>query len=240
MTRPREYSGHNLCARRRGCVVDWRGVGSVFSISVQFSCPLASAVPSARCTLLSNAIIQQRAAVPCGCRSIALSSRPLPCLPCISTKKAAGVPPTALSGSRLSSWETVKSHVIFVFGGAFSVSSRGRAFFFRFFLAWCLFFSYLCPWFSGLSRVGFPLPIGLFRGVGLRLLRRVRLVRLVRPARVARALLPVLGAGRRRVSAVRIVVVWSPWVFVVGCLVGGLLVRIACRGVGAVWWRSRV
>lgn len=112
-------------------------------------------------------------------------------------------------------------------------------FFSSVFLAWCLSFSYLCPWFSGLSRVGIPLPIGLFRGVGLRLLRRVLLVRLVRPARAARALLPLLGAGRRCVSAVRIVAVWSAWVFVVGGLGCCLPLCFAGWCVGAFGGRCR-
>ena len=115
--------------------------------------------------------------------------------------------------------------------------------FFSFFLAWCCFFSYLCSWFSALSRGCFPLPLGLFRGVGFRLLRRVWLVRLVRPARAARARAPVLGARGRFVSPVRLVVVWSARLLVVGRLVGGLLVRFAGRCVGAVGrgrrpWRS--
>lgn len=153
------------------------------------------------------------------------------------------MPLSALSGSRLSWGERRGTHGIFVFGGAFSVRRAGRAFFFSFFLAWCCFFSYLCCWFLGLSRVGIPLPLGLFRGVGFRLLCRVRLVRSLRPACAARALLSLLGAGRRRVSQVRFVVVRSAWVFLVGWLVGGLLVRFAGRCVGAVGrgrrpWRS--
>ena len=125
-------------------------------------------------------------------------------------------------------------------------AAGGGAFFgvfFSFFLAWCCFFSYLCPWFSALSRGCFSLPLGLFRGVGFRLLCRVRLVRLVRPARAARARAPVLGARGRFVSPVRFVALWSAWVFVVGRLVGGLLVRFAGWRVGAVGrgrrpWRS--
>lgn len=67
----------------------------------------------------------------------------------------------------------------------------------------------------------------------------------MRPARAARALLPLLGAGRRCVSALRLVVVRSPWVFVVGCLVGCLLVCFAGWRVGVVGrgrrpWRSVV
>ena len=123
--------------------------------------------------------------------------------------------------------------------------AAGGCFFFSPFCRACCFFSYLCPWFSGLSRVGFSLPLGLFRGVGFRFLCRVLLVRLVRPACAARAVLPVLGARGRGVSAVRFVVVWSPWVFVVGCLVGGLLVCFSGGCVGAVGrgrrpWRSVV
>lgn len=119
----------------------------------------------------------------------------------------------------------------------------GGCFFFSPFCRACCFFSYLCPWFSGLSRVGFSLPLGLFRGVGLRLLRRVLLVRSLRPACAARALLSIFGAGRRGVSQVRFVVVRSAWVFVDGGLVGGLLVRIPGRRVGVVGrcrrsWRS--
>lgn len=121
----------------------------------------------------------------------------------------------------------------------------GGCFFFSPFCRACCFFSYLCPWFSGLSRVGIPLPLGLFRGVGFRLLRRVRLVRLVRPACAARAVLPVFGARGGSVSAVRIVAVWSAWVFVVcglGCCV---FVRLAGWCVGVVGrcrrpWRSVV
>lgn len=69
------------------------------------------------------------------------------------------------------------------------------------------------------------------------------MVRLVRPACAARALLSLLGAGRRRVSAFRFVVVRSAWLFLVGRLVGGLLVRFAGRCVGAFGrgrrpWRS--
>lgn len=108
--------------------------------------------------------------------------------------------------------------------------------FFSFFLAWCCFFSYLCPWFSALSRGCFSVSLGLFRGVGFRLLCRVRLVRSLRPARVARALLSLLGAGRRRVSPVRFVVVRSARLLLVGRLVGCLLVRFAGRCVGAVGW----
>ena len=123
--------------------------------------------------------------------------------------------------------------------------AAGGCFFFSPFCRACCFFSYLCPWFSGLSRVGFSLPLGLFRGVGFRLLCRVQLVRPLRPACAARALLSLLGAGRRRVSPVRFVVVRSAWVFLVGRLVGGLLVRFAGRCVGAVGrgrrpWRSVV
>ena len=119
----------------------------------------------------------------------------------------------------------------------------GGCFFFSPFCRACCFFSYLCPWFSGLSRVGFSLPIGLFRGVGFRLLCRVRLVRPLRPARAARAVLPLLGARGRGVSQVRFVAVRSAWVFLVGRLVGGLLVRFPGRCVGAVGrgrrpWRS--
>ena len=115
--------------------------------------------------------------------------------------------------------------------------------FFSFFLAWCCFFSYLCPWFSALSRGCFSVSLGLFRGVGFRLLCRVLLVRSLRPACAARALLSLLGAGGRRVSPVRFVVVRSAWLFLVGRLVGGLLVRFAGRCVGAVGrgrcpWRS--
>lgn len=123
--------------------------------------------------------------------------------------------------------------------------ASGGCFFFSPFCRACCFFSYLCPWFSGLFRVGFPLPIGLFRGVGFRLFRRVRLVRLVCPACAARALLSLLGAGRRSVSPVRLVVVWSAWVFLVcglGCCV---FVRIAGWRVGVVGrgrrsWRAVV
>lgn len=121
----------------------------------------------------------------------------------------------------------------------------GGCFFFSPFCWACCFFSYLCPWFSGLSRVGFSLPLGIFRGVGFRLLRRVRLVRLVRPARAARALLSLLGAGRLGVSPVRFVVVRSARLLVVGRLVGGLLVCFAGWCVGVVGrgrrpWRSVV
>lgn len=119
----------------------------------------------------------------------------------------------------------------------------GGCFFFSPFCRACCFFSYLCPWFSGLSRVGFSLPLGFFCGVGFRLLRRVLLVRSLRPACAARALLPFLGAGRRCVSALRLVAVWSAWLFLVGRLVGGLLVCFPGRCVGAVGrgrrpWRS--
>ena len=153
------------------------------------------------------------------------------------------MPLSALSGSRLSWGERRGTRGIFVFGGAFSVRRAGRAFFFSFFLAWCCFFSYLCPWFSALSRGCFSVSLGLFRGVGFRLLCRVWMVRLVRSACAARALLSFLGAGRRRVSAFRFVVVRSAWVFVDGGLVGGLLVRIPGRCVGAFGrdprsWRS--
>lgn len=115
--------------------------------------------------------------------------------------------------------------------------------FFSCLLASCCFFSYLCPWFSALSRGCFSVSLGFFRGVGLRLLRRVLLVRSLRPACAARALLSLLGAGRRCVSPVRFVVVRSARVFLVGRLVGGLLVRFPGRRVGAVWrgrcpWRS--
>lgn len=112
--------------------------------------------------------------------------------------------------------------------------AAGGCFFFSPFCRACCFFSYLCPWFSGLSRVGFSLPIGLFRGVGFRLFRRVLLVRSLRPACAARALLPFLGAGRRCVSPVCLVVVRSARLLVVGRLVGGLLVRFAGRCVGVV------
>ena len=153
------------------------------------------------------------------------------------------MPLSALSGSRLSWGERKGTHGIFVFGGAFSVRRAGRAFFFSFFLAWCCFFSYLCPWFSALSRGCFSVSLGFFRGVGLRLFRRVRLVRLVRPARAARAVLPLLGARGRGVSQVRLVVVRSARLFLVGRLVGGLLVRFPGWRVGAVGrgrrpWRS--
>lgn len=153
------------------------------------------------------------------------------------------MPLSALSGSRLSWGKRRGTHGIFVFGGAFSVRRAGWAFFFSCFLAWCRFFSYLCPWFSALSRGCIPLPLGLFRGVGVRLLRRVRLVRLVRPARAARAVLPLLGARGRCVSALRFVALRSAWLFLVGRLVGGLLVCFAGRCVGAVGrhprpWRS--
>jgi hypothetical protein len=110
----------------------------------------------------------------------------------------------------------------------------GVCFFFSPFCRACCFFSYLCPWFSGLSRVGFSLPLGLLRGVGFRLLCRVLLVRSLRPACAARALLSLLGAGRRGVSALRLVAVWSPWVFVVGRLGGCVLVRLAGWRVGVV------
>lgn len=123
--------------------------------------------------------------------------------------------------------------------------AAGGCFFFSLFCRACCFFSYLCPWFSGLSRVGFSLPLGLFRGVGFRLLRRVWLVRLVRPACAARAVLPVFGARGRGVSALRLVAVRSPWLLVVCGLVGCVLVRIAGRRVGVVGrcrrpWRSVV
>ena len=153
------------------------------------------------------------------------------------------MPLSALSGSRLSWGERRGTRGIFVFGGAFSVRRAGRAFFFSFFLAWCCFFSYLCPWFSALSRGCFSVSLGLFRGVGFRLLCRVLLVRSLRPACAARALLSLLGAGRRSVSAFRFVVVRSARLLVVGRLVGGLPVRFAGRCVGAVGrgrrpWRS--
>ena len=107
-------------------------------------------------------------------------------------------------------------------------------FFFSPFCRACCFFLYLCPWFSGLSRVGFSLPLGLFRGVGVRLLRRVRLVRSVRPARAARAVLPVFGARGGGVSAFCLVAVRSAGVFVVGRLGGCVLVRLAGWRVGVV------
>ena len=123
-----------------------------------------------------------------------------------------------------------------VAGGCFFFSSFCRAY---------CFFSYLCPWFSGLSRVGIPLSLGLFRGVGFRLFRRVRLVRHVRPACAARAVLPVFGARGVSVSAVRFVAVRSAGVFVVCGLGGCVLVRVSGWRVCVVGrcrrpWRSVV
>ena len=112
--------------------------------------------------------------------------------------------------------------------------AAGGCFFFSPFCRPCCFFSYLCPWFSCLSRVGFSLPLGLFRGVGFRLLCRVRLVRPLRPARAARAVLPVLGARGGGVPSVCFVALRSVGVFVVCGLGGCVLVRLACWCVGVV------
>lgn len=112
--------------------------------------------------------------------------------------------------------------------------AAGGCFFFSPFCRACCFFSYLCPWFSGLSRVGFSLPLGLFRGVGFRFLCRVLLVRLVRPACAARAVLPVLGARGGSVPSVCFVALRSVGVFVVCGLVGCVVVRLAGWRVGVV------
>ena len=110
--------------------------------------------------------------------------------------------------------------------------------FFSFFLAWCCFFSYLCCWFSVLCCGALPLPFGLFRGVGFRLLRRVRLVRSLRSARAARALALVLWAGGGGVSALRLLAVWPVGVFLVGRL--GCRFPLCFAGGGVAAFRRRV
>lgn len=105
----------------------------------------------------------------------------------------------------------------------------------------CFFFVFSCFvlfFFVALSHVWcwFPrfLPVSL-RGCGGSVFRLVGCVRLVRAGGVAcprvRGAFP-LGSGRCCLPSVRFLALWSPWVFVVGGLVGGCCLRGIPRGVG--------